>query len=213
MVMYASKYVADQVSERLGFHDRLKLAAFLKSSESMGVFESMRGQIFESYAHHALITGGSFQTRALETSHKGISISILLLIAFIEKLTIPPSQTKQLYELNDVATLSDGEYGRPMVRNWPAVDSIVVNTAAKTVLLFQMTVSNYHPIKTRLLTKLIATFPDGTKFKLLFVIPQENTPTFSVQSYINKDGTKTSSQSIPTNIKKHVVQYALIIPL
>jgi hypothetical protein len=192
-ISFASVYVARKVAERYEKNEKDKLKIFLASSEGLGPFGSLRGILFEGYAHNILLRGGKFRIRCLTGKNSGKKY----------KLKLDPSQEKVLYSVNDIQHLKKNEYGRPASKIFESIDSVFREDS----ILFQITVSTSHPVKLHGLKEVIKYLPTTTEIDLYFVVPPDIYPNFKEQNYINKKNTKSASS--PDN----VVQYALEIPL
>jgi hypothetical protein len=57
-INFASMYVSQKVAVKFADEQKTELRAFLSASDSLGALGSLRGQLFEGYAHNLLQRGG-----------------------------------------------------------------------------------------------------------------------------------------------------------
>jgi len=174
---FASPFVASEVSKHLYEDLRTQLETFLVSSQGIAPLAALRGYLLESYTHRKLSAGGNFKIRNLETG--GTSTLTLLPLEIVKFGKTAPTPVP-------------GKYYLPDKSNFESVDSYVAPN-----LLFQMTVSNSHPIKNagmqKILTVVASDWEETTKgqehpkppaAKLYFVVPSERYINFQKQPYV-----------------------------
>ncbi|CAI2196774.1 7872_t:CDS:1, partial [Funneliformis geosporum] len=169
-IMFASTYVAEKVAEHFERQQKRELITFLSVSEGDGRLGSLRGQLFEGYAHNVLRKGGIFRIRKLGGNQ--------------EELILKPRDEQLFVRLEDVDVTLDN-YFRPVSKNFASIDSLIPDVG-----LFQMTISPRHNIKTTTLKKW-RDITGENKCLLYFVIPGLDLfQNYSVQRFIINNETQ-----------------------
>ena len=179
-----------------------ELLAFLSTPNADAA--SLRGKLFEQYAHRCLCGGGTFEIRQLpktddneEEEEEGEEEA--------ETLTLPPNQEKLLTEISTLSSEEAG-YNRPVSKNFCAVDSIIRNLDGVSHL-FQMTVSSSHSINKKGIENLVGFLEREIHF--YFVLPPDRFGSFRRQSLTNGRRILIKLPRWASRVK----QYALKIPL
>ncbi|KAJ3299450.1 hypothetical protein HDV03_003007, partial [Kappamyces sp. JEL0829] len=157
-----SVYIAEKTLERFILTQEQTLRQFLSYTKPIPMIASLRGNLFEAYAHRVLSAGGKFTIRSLEAGQT-------------KTITLPPLQTDRYYELSKCTA---NKYYIPWNPNYACNDSFIPSK-----YLFQMTVSNDHPIKISALLEIMK----HTKLSsLVFVVPGNLYNTFPLQRLDSK---------------------------
>lgn len=184
----------------------------------MGVFGSLRGSLFEGYAHSILSKGGTFSIRNLK---KG---------GDVQKLVIPMKQREYVARFEPAK--NPEAYCQPKMSNFGAVDSW-----EKGVGFFQMTVSLDHALKLAAIGPLVSrnscSFTDiiqmskAPDWPLYFVVPEDKFSQFRSQTFTKSDqqarqtkkgneSKKRRKEDVPVEwetLFDNLAQYALEIKL
>ena len=189
---FASKYVADEVFNRISENSESDLCRLIKESRELGEAGSLRGIWFERVAHIRMERGGDFAVRSLDGK------------STLTKLVVPKKSPKKSFtDLSEVADFSVGDYIVPKASNLESVDSMM-----KPDRLFQMTVSPSHPCKQAGLHKAIVAISSGAQGSptkkqkgsgskaipaspptcLYFVVPDDQYKGFQAQKYTDAKG-------------------------
>jgi hypothetical protein len=208
----------------VAYHDRVKdsFVCFINTKKD-AIHAGLRGQFFEPYAHRMISEGGTFKIRSLGAKNQ--TAGDRLTLQEYEEVRIenesnqgvtfsgPSSSSSSSSSLS----ASDRKYFIPFKRNYAAVDSF-----SSDGLLFQMTVSENHPIKRHLLKTLLKALDGGPvntkeqKIKktqtnvlphLYFVVPADKFDVFKRQNYVGTHG-KILEDQTPL-----VEQFALCISM
>jgi hypothetical protein len=208
---FATVYIAKLWMEKQEVKCRDDLVMFVKSSEGLGTAGALRGHLHEGYAHHILSLGGEFQIRDL-TSH------VVSTLVLPRSSDISGLRWKRVDKLHN---LPIGLYAYPAIKNFGAIDSLIIlpkNNSLKTstaICLFQMTVSDSHPIAGQSLQDTLAVLAKnqnclGAKTVYLFwVLPQDRFNAFSVQGF--KDASMNNDLTRIPSLVKNVHQCALLL--
>lgn len=70
-ILFASDYIADRVTKCLFENEKEEIVRFLIESTNESTLGTIRGKIFQKFAHSALCAGGKFRVRYLATKKKG----------------------------------------------------------------------------------------------------------------------------------------------
>jgi hypothetical protein len=100
----------------------------------------------------------------------------------------------------------------PNIPNFPVADFFLMPTD-----IFQVTISEHHPIKQAALVEIIEQMPEyqkrQAKFRFFFVVPADIYDKYKLQSYSTSDKDEAVSQRVPMVIQNHIDQYVLKINL
>jgi len=184
-IKFASNYVSKKVAQKFQLSEQNDLRLFLVGGQEFGAFGSLRGYLFEGYAHNILCNGGKFRIRSLQSGD-------------IQHLTIPQTEEVAIHDFSD-AIATEKKYYRPLTQNFAAIDSWIPGIG-----FFQFTVSESHAIKLKPFRDLL----EHTKMtQLYFVVPSNIFNSFKQQNYI------TTNKKVAKKTPKKVTQYVLEIPL
>ncbi len=143
----------------------------------------MRGQVHEAYAHRFLAKQTNITVCYLDRKKEEAQLQLGV-------------RTFKLF--SDISELTTSDYGKPRVKNFAAVDSLVLPNVA-----FSMTVSCHHPTKAVPFKKVLKSMKDmGHAVSLLvFVVPNSSVHEFQEQNYLNAKGKKILEQDLDSSIK------------
>ena len=190
-IAFGSAYIRDRVAELLFLQQRQAMIDFLITSSSSPQLAGVRGELFESYAHRIISSGGSFKVRRLDDgSEETLKLERCAGTHFVRSPSDLAECPSQLH------------YCQPVVRNFPAIDAVTLPGS-----LFQMTVSLMHPVKYAALKVVLDSMPDCSNYNLFFVVPDDVFPTFSSQSIVGSEETAVDARF------RRLKQWALCIKL
>jgi len=196
-VAFGSNYIREQILTKFEHEKLFDLRTFLAVSEGSGPVSTLRGLLFEGYAHQVIQAGGRWTLRALDDNGEDIELSFSKL-------------EKQLFHRReDIKNFHQGKYYIPTNKNFATVDSIIVEN-----YLFQMTVSYNHPIKWNILQQIAHLLPQAQQTNnyicnLIFVVPPDLYGNFKKQNYLRADG-KTRLRRVFHDMK-YIRQYVMKI--
>ncbi|RHZ71427.1 hypothetical protein Glove_258g33 [Diversispora epigaea] len=199
IIRFASKYVAEKVTYHLEENYKKELKNFVTANSSINEYITLRGFMFENIAHRILQMGGTFNIRLLKSDLTNSTTDIS------ERTELTYNECTKLI-FNNISEIKEGMYCQPKQKNFASVDAIITPDT-----LFQMTVSNNHPINISSLKNLINKLGDesGTNpINFYFVLPKDLYRNFQIQK-LHKNNAKV----MPTWITKRFRQYALEIDL
>jgi hypothetical protein len=187
---FASIYVTEKALELFSESQHQKLCALLLYCKPASITAGLCGNLFEAFSHRTLSSGGEFEYRSLEDGSKGLL-----------KLAKRDSD-----RFSDITKCEGDRYFVPWNPNYPCVDAYIPKQ-----YLFQMTVSDNHPInKAKMLeilrlTKLKATY---------FVVPRNSFEDFKKQRVVeNEETPRKRPQKKRKVAKNHFQQYVLAIDI
>jgi len=171
-----------------------------------GATKTSAGWVFEARMHQIFQRGGPFKATNLGRS-KTIAVHI------DHKSCKDFSRVSELGSLlrkepgsRSINPDIIGRYFKPQRCNLPSVDSFVIAECATTggpvLVLFQMTVSTEHPVKTEGLASIWAVIPEdlrGTPPILVFVVPAANKDGFKRQSISGSANQTSASRRSASN--------------
>jgi len=166
----------------------------------MPTLASVRGSLFENYAHSVLQGNGTWVIRGL-TCDKD------------EKLKFENNNQTVVFESLDKLTLSEGVYYKPKSKTFGALDSLV--RLGTDIYLFQMTVSQDHSIKHAALNEHLETLISNNpscKFTLIFVTPPDMFKKIGKQSYLSTKGKVIEEKDLAKAVRS-VEQWVMALPL
>jgi hypothetical protein len=176
---FCSQAACESTIQRLAVQADQECRQFLASTSAQPVFASLRGQVFEAYAHRILEKEGSISVRFLDGNGTAR-----------ESIDIGPRSLKVFENLEDIGKQ---DYAIPKAKNFAAVDSV-----AAPYLAFSMTVSSHHPTVASGLLRILPVIDQGRI--LVFVVPREIEADFKKQNYLTL--AKTTMQRVPEKIQK-----------
>ena len=203
-IVFASPYVAEEVSKRIAAERNAELRLLISAAEGIKEFGALRGLLFEEVAHRDLQRGGKFDFRRLDApsgaAQPGIAIE-----AALKRVTFRAAE-----ELGALA--APGVYARPAAKNFVTVDAIVVPSAPSSpVLLLQMTVSASHPIKACAVQQLRDSLPAALRSRgvqFVFVVPEDVAAIFAAQPFHTTQS--TVSKNPPTDVPQYLLALRLV---
>jgi hypothetical protein len=174
---FCSQAACEAVIQQLAVDAENKCRQFLVGTSGESIYASLRGQIFEAYAHRVLASKKNILVRFLDGDKE------------TKNIEIGQRSLKVFEKLQDIR---NSDYAVPKIRNFAAVDSL-----AAPCLAFSMTVSTDHPsVATGLLNILPYIQKDKT---LVFVVPREIEEKFEEQKYLTRG--KKIMQKVPQEIR------------
>ena len=185
-LQFSSEFVLNEALTRLQLTTIQKQTEFLLRTENVGVLGSYRGHVFEAIAHTKISQGGKFRIRPLDGGNE-------------EVLQLPKMDQRLFKEFYDCRK---GVYWKPVSKSYACIDSLILDQA-----VFQMTVSESHPIKMQRMADIVQTFGF---LPLYFVVPSSISESFKMQPFHTVGGKVT--QSIPKNLR-NLKQWAFCIDL
>jgi hypothetical protein len=164
-VRLASSYVTERLLEKFVKYRRQELVQFIIDSASNPLLQSVRGAMFEAFAHRCLSVDNTWKVRSLETN---VDHDLHLKVLGVERFN----------DIDDCKNV--GVYYTPMNPKYPCIDSYMCGVGH-----FQMTVSNRHPIHFEKMKKIIQTTSNN---KLYFVVPLNIVNDFKLQTFRGEKG-------------------------
>jgi hypothetical protein len=175
---FCSQEACERTIQKLSMETEKHCIEFLVETRHQSIYASLRGQVFEAYAHRILEKQASIEVRFLDGDGN-----------MTENIDLG---SRNLLVFEDLKQVGEKVYGVPKIKNFAAVDSL-----AAPDLAFSMTVSLNHPTVASGLQKIL---PVIERRKLLvFVVPKEIAATFKKQSYLQVD--KKVMEKIPVSIQ------------
>lgn len=187
MSTYCVVVVCEKALEYFLHNERSKLITFLLASEGESLLSSLRGMLFESFAHAQLSKGGTFKTRSLDTA---AAPDVDLVLQACKKQSF--KDIKKCTDRNVLYTAAR--------KNYPCIDSLI-----PSVGLFQMTVSRSHGVK---MVELKTIVEDSGISTLYFVVPHTRFSDYPKQNLLKKGGDVVRKID---SVLKNVSQYVLSI--
>jgi hypothetical protein len=186
-LQFSSSYTTEKALELFSKYQHQNLCNFILYSEHSTISSGLRGNLFEAFAHRLLSNGGTYDCRSLDDGEKRcISLTALVTDRF-----------------TDIKKCIGGKYFIPWNPNYPCIDSIIRNS-----FLFQMTVSNFHPINGSKMAEIMS----DTKLKeLYFVVPRSSFENFQKQRVDEKK--ESAKNETNQNRELDLKQYVLAIDI
>jgi hypothetical protein len=204
ILRFASDYVAEEILTNIKImaNDDAKYFLIASIGSDKGMLGSIRGHMFEAFAHRQLSRGGDFKIKSLIDENN-----------FIQTESIFPIKRKNakiFYNTSQIISLGPDDYGLPITKNYQSIDSLIIDN---NLYLFQMTVSNSHPVQQQQLLNIINYFPGNNKdIYLIFVVPDDIKCNWKYkQSYLTEH--QVVSQRVPKEIQDRVKQYVIGLDL
>ena len=187
-VAFASPYVQSKVVnalEKSSYSDTLQ---FLEGAKPYMELATLRGFIFEVFAHKELRKGGTFTVKRLGKTAKS-------------DLVLPKCDNAEFHTPSEISWAQQGVYWTPDYRTFCSADAI--NPPNN---IFQMTVASSHHIQASGIEKISAAAPPTTKtFKLYFVVPSDVFDKFTSLQPIYKDRKVVQRINIPQQLEQYVL--------
>jgi hypothetical protein len=138
-----------------------------------GVYQALRGQLFEPFVIRRIECGGTFDVKFLNPAKDAVSTLNCFTFALSGRIDFEDLEKEK----------QNGILCIPKSKSYAAVDFIV-----PPYDLFQVTVSRNHGVKGEAMNRLISTLGDDGKsiFRLFFVVPEEIYDSFQEQPYLTK---------------------------
>ncbi|CAJ0899142.1 11703_t:CDS:2 [Entrophospora sp. SA101] len=134
--------------------------------------------------------------------------------SLISELNLTAKGNFKFSKLEQITTEHQGFYCYPSIHSFESIDALIPGTKSSSHRLFQMTVSNSHPIKQDGINKVIKylnELQNETKeAELYFAVPGEIYLTFNKQKFQTKQG-KDAGRT--PQIVYSIKQYSFKIPL
>jgi len=197
-VRFASDYIDNRITNKLLSGPDNKTLELLRDLAGMRSLASVRGSLFEQYAHKVLQGKGTWKLRAL-TSDKQT------------QLTMSNDQLVVFHSLDELI-VSEGVYYQPKSKNFGALDSIA--RLGNDVYLFQITVSDVHLLSHAKLQQHLVTLTSNNpncKFTLVFVTPSDISKKFGKQGYLNTEGKVIEDKDLAQSLQS-VEQWVMVTP-
>ena len=189
-VRFASEAILSQLVEKFQRQNDHSVQAFLHSSGGDASIQAFRGKIMESMrgsAHDKLSKGGSFECRDLKTNE-----------AFTVTLD-PAVCIKELPNYTAISELGEDEYGQGK-KNLGGIDAVLNGC------LFQITVSQRHPIKSRALVNVVEAAGGSEGLELYFAVDTYGfTPDFPRQRIVKTKDISTEQCDDMNRIPQHLL--------
>ena len=177
-----SSYISEKVVQALVESQHEDLINFFKLSHNNPILCTVRGNLFEAYAHRQLMKGGEFSIRSLsdQEGHE------------VKSMSIKPMKMERFLQLT--VCKNNDVYYIPWVPNYPCIDAY-----NPRIGYFQMTIAKSHPIK------------ETTRENLYFVVPRENFKDFGLQHLETTESDSTRKKRKPNQEKALPKQFVLCI--
>jgi hypothetical protein len=199
-VTFGTQHILDQLTTRFLTLQARGMMTFLVSSAFSSQLATVRGDLFEAYAHRVLCSGGDFCVRCL-SGRGAVAVAVDTMLQLPRSTGVHPVQRPE-----DLALCpSADDYCQPVIRNFPAVDGVKLPG-----FLFQMTVSTTHNIKHAALKTVLAQLPDAPQYDLYFVVPEDIYHEYAAQKFVGTDDKEMTN--LDARVQR-VQQWALCIPL
>lgn len=195
---FASRWVAHEIFERQEDAMIMELKRCILNSRAVNELGGIRGVMFGEFAHSLLVKIDCvYNMRRLG---EAADEADRLRLPHFKKLTRFDGKETPL------SALSADDYIYPVSKNYPSVDAFA--KVGRILYLFQMTVSDQHPVLGAPIVKIIEDFGCGVGPKmgldevhLIFVRPKMDSVTlFKLQSILNDD--KKAYTRMPSGLAK-----------
>ena len=182
-VKFASPYVSREVYQHLKKKSLDGVLQLIRDCSGEPTLAGIRGPLFEQFAHEKFSKSGEYTVKNLKSG-------------IVSKLLVDPVRSLNFKELSEV--VDNNVYYFPISKGFKSVDSILPKDK-----VFQMTVSDKHPVQYNGLTVVKDQLQCGV-LKLYFVVPNENYDEFPLQNYLTEKKKKCVVQD-----KKDIQQFVL----
>jgi hypothetical protein len=206
---FASDYIYKKVAQSYYEKEKDNFLAYIKMcGDHSHVYGSLRGRLFEFYAHDKIAQGGQFQIRNLRKKQKVTEVDIA---------------SKPILECINFEVTPEQEnfYCHPIKKTFPGIDSWDLSVG-----FYQMTAAKYHKIDVVVCDFLKRLeLSKGSLLPFYFVVPDHLFSNFTYQSLKHlsteaepiKKKQKTTNKRLASeddeNIFDRMEQYVLLIPL
>lgn len=185
--VFASKYVAGKVYQRLWQYKRQQLLQYIASSFPCGLVGRLRDALFKIHAHSIIQKGGQFKVRELTESEEFLRA---------RTIEIPKSELCE-YEGGQVN-------GKLEARS---TYFFIANSTA----IFQVNSRNDYPCKESDIDNVVQLMGDPGEPKLYFVVTSDRFKTFKYQKYHSEDGQELEAPTFDST--KRLKQFVLAIDI
>ncbi|GES95208.1 crinkler (CRN) family protein, putative [Rhizophagus clarus] len=169
---WASNYIYEEIIVKLEQNRWDKLLQRIRNHFDPS---NARGLLFETYVLNIFKQNDNFEIRCLQETEN--EERYLRILGFEKYTYIRTAEDLSKYNKDNIPI-------RPTVKNFGAVDLILTQDK-----IFQITVSNKHPIKQNEIVKVIQNMPAfkrGNKIRLFFVVPDDIYNGFTYQNYVTE---------------------------
>jgi hypothetical protein len=180
--VWASAYVIDRFVNLIDAQSANNMHCAVRDGLARNERDGTLGKIFECYVRHLFFRGGGTELRKrrlYQASDQGKESEAE------ERFTIPEKSKHKLF--NRMADFSIPEEDNGTIwtpgPNFPSVDVILTPNS-----LFQITISQRHPVKQEPLRQILEKLPAKENIALYFIVPDDNFETFAFQNYLNEQG-------------------------
>lgn len=138
-LVFASPYMCNRALAATTAREKGRVVAFLQAVDSVSVYASLRGQLFERFAIAALREGGVFSLYSMQPAGGVVAAS-----AAVVDICLPPRPVTLFAADSDLLRVcTTGDLTVPEASNFPTWDAVVLEPGDHPLLtFFQMTVSN-----------------------------------------------------------------------
>ncbi|CAB4384342.1 unnamed protein product [Rhizophagus irregularis] len=204
-LQWASRYIQDEIEKNL---DKQSWKSLLERIQTMKEYPAARGLMFELYVIHLFRScNEQFQMRELLEDPKPTSTP------GHKKFSLNKPVTANIRTAAELASKNDNNIILPDTTNFGAADLFYTPDT-----IFQVTVSNNHPIKQAELVRIVENMPAYRKnvnalIYLVFVVPEDIYESYRYQDIVVKDPISRNFRRVIKKDKrlKHVQQWVLKI--
>ncbi|CAG8737495.1 432_t:CDS:2, partial [Funneliformis caledonium] len=200
-LQWASRYIYDEIERRL---EKQSWSFLLERIQMMRNYPNARGIMFEMYVIHLFRSSNDvYAMRKLQEDPK---------TTHIEEFSMGKSPTvSNIRTAKELSSKSDKTIILPETSNFGAVDLFYTPD-----MMFQVTVSNNHPIKQVELINIVENMPAykrNNPIYLVFVVPDDIYDTYKYQDIVTKDANSRSFRKVKKQDAKldNVQQWVLKI--
>jgi hypothetical protein len=207
--VWASAYVIDKFVNTMNSQSARSMKTEVREGLARNDRDGSLGKVFECYVRHLFFTGGGpplKKRRLCKPSDKGKELESQELESQ-EEFTLPEGLVHQPFGGMADFSIPEGDTGTIWTPgpNFPSVDIILTPN-----LLFQITISERHPIKQEPLRKILEKLPTEEKVLLYFVVPEDIFERFTYQEYHTEQ--RMVSRNVPKTVDE-IEQWVLGVPL
>jgi hypothetical protein len=202
--VWASAYVIDRFVDMINTESASAMYREVRDGLARNERDGTLGKIFECYVRHLFFTGSGTKIRKRrlhKAPNKRKKFEAEERFVIPEKLEHKPFNGMADFSIpvEDTGTIwTPGP-------NFPSVDMVLTPNS-----LFQITISQRHPVKQEPLRKILEKLPAKKNISLYFIVPDDNFETFPYQNYQTEQG--NVSQRVPKAIG-NIEQWVLGVQL
>lgn len=188
-----------------------ELRKFTEQLRGVPTAHSFLGSLFERNAHRTFSASGVFLLRSLKEGEADSELSFREAPSVVEFSV----SGKNLVSKDKQLVIEKGKYYRPSASNFEGIDAFFVKPDDGTLVFFQMTISEHHPVKQKELERIFSlastrgATPAGSAVWLIFVVPQQLFSVFKEQAFVVKKGSKQAGLNA---VAKNAKQFVLGLP-